>query len=300
MDWRQPLHRLGFGRSAQVVFLEDFFQLLEDGIAPGQALQWMSHADKGLTRRVAITLMQRLEQGQSIAEAMTSWFHPHCCATVAAAEQSAEFAATGLKLIQPLRDQHELLGEICLRLLPPTGYIGVILVLYAWLSQEFFPLLAHTRPQEQWPMASQFIYGLGHHCHDFGIWYLTGVAALLVGVWLWLALMTAEFGLALGWLLRFRPAHLRFYLQRIQQRLLQGYSLPVCLDVGLFPRQELERLRLLSMTSHFNQAICKLGRNAHLGARRSLKRRILPLQLLLFVIAGSLYAGVGVAIYSTV
>src|SRR5579883_2442501 len=63
-----------FGSKQQLAFLEDFYLLVNDGIPANRAIEMLSQVTTGLTREVALSISQKISEGQPLAEGMRDWF----------------------------------------------------------------------------------------------------------------------------------------------------------------------------------------------------------------------------------
>src|SRR5579871_2845342 len=68
------IRRWQFGNKMQLAFLEDLYALINDGIPANRAIEMMSQITHGLTQEVALSISQKIAEGQPLADGMKDWF----------------------------------------------------------------------------------------------------------------------------------------------------------------------------------------------------------------------------------
>ena len=75
--FQKMLHRIQqyrFSNKAQLAFLEDLYVLVNDGIPANRAVEMLGEVTTGLSREVALSIAQKISEGQPLAEGMRDWF----------------------------------------------------------------------------------------------------------------------------------------------------------------------------------------------------------------------------------
>src|ERR1700743_3610900 len=85
---------LRFGTKKQLAFLEDLYLLINDGIPANRAIEMMAQVSTGVSKDVAISLSQKIAEGQPLAEGMQEWFSMNVVEIVRVGESGGALAQT--------------------------------------------------------------------------------------------------------------------------------------------------------------------------------------------------------------
>ena len=162
-----------FTKKKQLAFLEDLYLLINDGIPANRAVDMMSKVSIGLTREVAISLSNKIAQGQPLAEGMKEWFSPNVVEIIRVGEAGGALAQTLKSAINMLSLQGAALSGFIGAIAYPMFIllIGCIVIIY--LNNSVFVQFRAIKPMEQWPDAGRQLVSL----------------ALLIENWWWAAIL---------------------------------------------------------------------------------------------------------------
>ena len=90
----QKLKRLQFGTKRQLAFLEDFYTLVNDGIPANRAIEMMAQVTGGINREVALSIAQKISEGQPLAEGMMECFSPNVVEIIRVGEEGGALVET--------------------------------------------------------------------------------------------------------------------------------------------------------------------------------------------------------------
>src|SRR5580658_4118482 len=83
-----------FGTKRQLGFLEELYLLRKDGIRANRAVEMMARVTQALTREVALSLTQKIAQGQPLADGMREWFSMNVVEIIRVGESGGALAQT--------------------------------------------------------------------------------------------------------------------------------------------------------------------------------------------------------------
>ncbi len=173
----QRLKRLEFGTKNQLAFLEDLYLLVNDGIPANRAIEMMAQATTGITRDVALSLSQKISEGQALAEGMRLWFNVNIVEIIRVGEEGGALVETLKSAIKTLTQQKGALGAVVSAVAYPLLVITMACAIIVYLNNSVFIQFRQIKPIEQWPDAGkQFIE-----------------AAVLIQDWWWVVLVAVVF-----------------------------------------------------------------------------------------------------------
>lgn len=285
---------LQFNVSRQLDFLDDIFLLIGDGIAPRDALRLSMNSGDPISKVTARNMLGKLREGLPISSGMYGIFRQDVASAIAAAEQNAEFAEAGKKVVAHLREQMKAGQDIVSKLLRPLAYLGFAVGLYAMFSLLIWPRFESLASTESWHVMARINYGIGLFFVNY--WYFI-IAGLVLGVlglryllvnWagsgrqrvdhLWplslyrelaaantlealgtLLVAGHDFRTALATVSKYASPYMKLYLGQVRRRMRDGRNIPRALDIGLFTQGDMSRLRMLAEFQGLRGAMVRMG-----------------------------------------
>lgn len=174
----QRVRHFQFGSNAQLAFLEDFYALVNDGIPANRAIEMMVEVTTGITREVALSIAQKISQGQPLAEGMREWFSANVVEIIRVGEAGGALNQTIRSAINTMSQRSgamsALFGAISYPLMVIIMACGVIV----YLDSSVFVQFRAIKPIEQWPPAGQDLVNLAQLIKSW--WWL--VIAIIIAV----------------------------------------------------------------------------------------------------------------------
>jgi toxin co-regulated pilus biosynthesis protein E len=299
--------RFKFGTKAQLAFLEDLYLLINDGIPANKAVEMMALVTTGISREVALSISEKIAQGQPLAEGMQDWFSMNAVEIIRVGESGGALAQTMKSAINMLSQQGiaigSFIGAIAYPLLVIT--IGCIVVIY--LNNSVFEQFRMIKPMEQWPEAGQRLVGLAINIQR---WWWVAILGVIIFIILfkrilnnltgpirdeldkyppfslYRRLIAARFLETLGLLVAngvvFKSAikvmqyqanpYLLYHLIRMESLLGTGkVNIADVLKTGLVEDNDLMRLRVMAEVKGFEHGLIRMGIRGTDEATRTLK-----------------------------
>lgn len=151
----QVIKRLRFGNKAQLEFLEDLFLLINDGIPANRAIEMMSQVTTGLKREVALSLSNKISQGQPLAEGMLEWFSVNVVEIVRVGESGGALPQTLKSAINMLSQQGVAMGSLVGAIAYPLFVLIIACFVIMYLNSSVFEQFRLIKPESEWPEAGQ-------------------------------------------------------------------------------------------------------------------------------------------------
>lgn len=166
--------RMQFGGKAQLAFLEDFYTLVNDGIPANRAIEMMAQVTTGISRDVAISIGQKISEGQPLAEGMRDWFAVNIVEIIRVGEEGGALVETVRSAINTLTQHSGALGALIGAITYPLMVITLACSIIVYLDGSVFAQFKDIKPIAQWPQAGRD---------------LVSYAAIIRGWW-WLVILT--------------------------------------------------------------------------------------------------------------
>jgi type II secretory pathway component PulF len=144
-----------FSNKQQLAFLEDLYLLINDGIPANRAIEMMSQVTTGVSKDVAISLSQKIAEGQPLADGMREWFSMNVVEIVRVGESGGALAQTMKSAINMLSQQGVAKGAFIAALLYPLMVISVACILILYLDSVVFAQFRMIKPESAWPPEGQ-------------------------------------------------------------------------------------------------------------------------------------------------
>jgi type II secretory pathway component PulF len=169
----QHLKRMQFGNKAQLAFLEDLYVLVNDGIPANRAIEMMAQVTTGLSRDVALSIGQKISEGQPLAEGMRDWFAVNIVEIIRVGEEGGALVETTKSAINTLTQHSGAWGALIKAISYPLMVICLACAIIVYLDNSVFQQFKDIKPIEQWPQAGRDLLTLGS----------------IIQVWWWLVIL---------------------------------------------------------------------------------------------------------------
>lgn len=211
-----------FGNKKQLGFLEDLYTLVNDGIPVNRAIDMMSQVTTGLSREVAISLSQKIGQGQPLADGMKEWFNMNVVEIVRVGEAGGALAQTMKSAINMLSQQGAAIGSFVSALAYPIVVITIACGVIIYLNTSVFSQFRLIKPESEWPEAGQRLVMIANIIQ--GYWWVV-IAAIALISFILARLMANYVGELRPQMDKIPP--FTFYRQLVAARLLETLGLLV-------------------------------------------------------------------------
>ncbi|HTM63882.1 MAG TPA: type II secretion system F family protein [Gammaproteobacteria bacterium] len=301
------VNRKRFNSKQQLAFLEDLYLLINDGIPANRAVEMMAQVTTGLTRDVAITLTDKISQGQPLAEGMKEWFAPNVIEIIRVGEAGGALAQTMKSAINALSQQGVAMGAFVGAIAYPLTVIIMGCAIIIYLNKSVFSQFKMIKPIEQWPEAGQQLVALASFIQSWWWTVIVGVIALVIILRRLMSnytgplrplldkyppfsfyrrMASARLLETLGLLVSngvvFKSAikvmqyqanpYMAWHLARMENLLGKGKSnIADVLDTGLVGTQDLMRLRVMAEVKGFEHGLVRMGIRGTEDATSTLK-----------------------------
>ncbi|HVE43760.1 MAG TPA: type II secretion system F family protein [Gammaproteobacteria bacterium] len=321
----QYLRRWQFGTKKQLAFLEDFFVLIQDGIPANRAIEMMSQVTKGLTFEVAVSISQKISQGQQLADGMQDWFSPNIVEIIRVGEAGGALTQSLQSAINMLAQKGVAISSFVGAVSYPLVVISIACVVILYLKSSVFTQFALIKPMDQWPAAGQRLVALANMIET---WWLAFIVTIILLVFVLRRVMLNYIGVFRPQLDRVPP--FSFYRRFVAARVLETLGLLVSngvvfrsaikvmqhqsnpyllshlfemerllstgktniadvLDTGLVGDQDLMRLRVMAEVKGFEHGLVRMG-------VRGTEQATATLQMISKIVGGILLAIGGVMV----
>lgn len=284
-----------FGTRAQLAFLEDLYTLINDGIPANRAIEMMSQVTTGLSREVAFSILQKIAQGQALAEGMREWFNLNVVEIIRVGEAGGALAQTLKSAINMLSQRGVAVGAFVGAMAYPLLVVAMASAVIVYLNKTVFVQFRVIKPFEQWPAAGQRLVEMATFIEHW--WWVVILVVIAIGILL-RQLMMNYVGELRPFLDRFPP--FSYYRRFAAARLLETLGLLVAngvvfksaikvmqyqanpymnyhllmmehllsmgktniadvLDTGLVDNEDLLRLRVMAEVKGFEHGLIRMG-----------------------------------------
>lgn len=174
----QGFRRFQFGTKKQLAFLEDFYLLINDGIPANRAIEMIAQSTTGMTREVALSISQKISEGQTLAEGMKDWFGINIVEIIRVGEEGGALVQTLASAIKTLGQQSGAIGAVISAVSYPILVIVIACSIIVYLSNTVFVQFAQIKPIDQWPEAGRDFLSTASIIEDW--WWLVLIAIVFV------------------------------------------------------------------------------------------------------------------------
>lgn len=166
----QRVKHFQFGNKAQLAFLEDLYVLVYDGIPPNRAIDMLAQVTTGITREVALSISQKISEGQPLAEGMREWFALNIIEIVRVGEEGGALAQTIKSGISSLTQRSGIIGAVLGAITYPIIVIVMACGIIVYLNNSVFIQFKAIKPIEQWPSAGRTLVDISNLIQSW--WWL--------------------------------------------------------------------------------------------------------------------------------
>lgn len=154
----QYFKHLQFGNKLQLAFLEDFYVLIRDGIPANRAVEMMAQVTTGITKEVALSIAQKISEGQPLAEGMRVWFSPNVVEIIRVGEEGGALNETVNSAIKAMSQRSGAMGAVIGAITYPIMVIMTSCLVMVYLNNGVFVQFRAIKPMDQWPASGiQFV-----------------------------------------------------------------------------------------------------------------------------------------------
>lgn len=171
--------QIQFGNKSQLAFLEDFYLLINDGIPANRAIDMMVQSTQGITRDVALSIAQKISEGQPLAEGMKDWFASNIVEIIRVGEEGGALNETLKSAINTMGQRSgnlsALIGAITYPLMVIIMACGVIV----YLDSSVFTQFQAIKPIDQWPDSGKQLVAVASFIKK-GWWLFIGIILIII------------------------------------------------------------------------------------------------------------------------
>ncbi|RDI46537.1 type II secretion system F family protein [Aquicella lusitana] len=311
--------RWQFGNKAQLAFLEDLYTLINDGIPANRAVDMMAQVTHGLRHEVAVSLSEKIAQGQPLADGMKEWFSMNVVEIIRVGEAGGALAQTIKSAINMLSQRGVAMGAFVGAVTYPLIVLFIACAVIVYLNESVFVQFRAIKPIEMWPESGRRLVTVANVIQSW--WWLVILAVVVVVVILrWLMInytgelrptldkippfsfykrfvssrMLETLGLLVANGVVFKSAikvmqyqanpYLNSHLVMIEHLLGMGKTnIGDVLDTGLIENQDLMRLRVMAEVKGFEHGLVRMG-------VRGTEQATATLKLISRIVGGALLA----------
>jgi len=211
-----------FGNKQQLAFLEDLYLLINDGIPANRAIEMMAQVSTGVNKDVALSLSQKIAEGQPLADGMREWFSINVVEIIRVGESGGALAQTMKSAINMLSQQGMAKGAFVAALLYPCMVISIACILIIYLDSVVFAQFRMIKPESAWPVEGRRLIAISHLIKYW--WWIIIIAIIVFAITL-SQLMTKYTGPFRDVLDKYPP--FSFYRRLVAARVLETLGLLV-------------------------------------------------------------------------
>ncbi|OLF56816.1 hypothetical protein BTN33_22785 [Aeromonas veronii] len=317
-----------FTKESQIEYLEDFKELLESGLEEQAIyLDFLLNGNRKV-KSLSQDMLNALRNGQKIDKGMEGWFSPIVTSSVGSGKRAGKII-TGLEIaIESLKDSSGMTSDIIKAVSYPLSIITVLISVAGSFEYEYLLDIQGRYPLHKWSTIPHLAWGISSFSHNWGVALYAAMFSLFAFFWWALpnlakrnelddvlvfkqyrylnaisimsstsSLMTAGLDLKSCMKIVSHGANkwLKEKLRAIDLKIASGKSnLGEIFDVGLIDKQEVSRLKSLSLAENKASVLMKSA----VRQRRKLKKQI---QRIAFIskVFSMLIAGMGIAIIAS-
>jgi type II secretory pathway component PulF len=211
-----------FGTKPQLAFLEDLYLLINDGIPANRAVEMMSQVTTGLTRDVAVSISDKIAQGQPLAEGMREWFSLNVVEIIRVGEAGGALAQTMKSSINMLSQRGVAIGSFVGAMAYPLLVIMIACIIIVYLKNSVFVQFQLIKPIAEWPASGRRLLDLANLIEH---WWWIVLLSIIILFFILRRLLTTYVGEFRPYLDKFPP--FSFYKKLASARLLETLGLLV-------------------------------------------------------------------------
>lgn len=309
---QKKLQQWLFSRSEQQAFLEDLCSLIEDGVPANQAVNTIFQIAKGSEKHVAQSILDKIAQGQPLADGLEGWFGQATIEIIRAGEEGGTLAENIKAASRALQQKTKAGTAFISSMTYPLMVIIIGLLVAIYIRQSVFTSFAAIKPIAQWPENGRWLINIADFVQH-GWWaLLLLLIAAIIGVKqslvhltgkirkyidtlplisLYREIIAARLMETLGLLLsngivlkraltimqQNASPYLTWHLLLMEFRLSGGSeNIADVLDTGLVSKSDILRLKVIAKGKGFEHALVRLGIHS---SERNVKRLALSAKI---------------------
>jgi type II secretory pathway component PulF len=218
----QRFKRWRFNNKAQLAFLEDLYLLINDGIPANRAIEMMSQVTTGLSRDVALSLADRIAQGQPLADGMQDWFAMNVIEIIRVGEAGGALGQTMRSAINTMAQRGTAISGFIGAVSYPLIVILMACAIISYLNTSVFTQFRAVKPIEEWPEAGRQLVAVANFIKNW--WWIVILTVIGTAI-VFRRLMTHYVGELRPWLDKVPP--FSFYKRFVSAQLLETLGLLV-------------------------------------------------------------------------
>jgi general secretion pathway protein F len=170
--------RFQFGTKAQLAFLEDFYLLINDGIPANRAIEMMAQVSQGVSREVALSIADKISQGQPLAEGMRVWFSPNAVEIIRVGEEGGALVQTVKSAVNTMSQKKGTVGALISAMAYPLMVITIACGIMVYLNNSVFIQFQAIKPMDQWPEAGRRFVAFSNVIQEW--WWLVIILVIML------------------------------------------------------------------------------------------------------------------------
>lgn len=207
-DFSLRIKRMQFGAKAQLAFIEDLYTLVSDGIPANRAVEMMTQVTTGITRDAALSIAQKIAEGQALADGMRDWFSPNIVEIIRVGEEGGALTETLRSAIATLTQKSGAIASLLQAVTYPILVIIMACVIIIYVNNQVFTQFKTIKPVTKWPQAGRDLINMANLIQSW--WWL--VLLIIVGV-----ILSFRYAMA-NYVGEFRPVLDRFFPFNLYRR----------------------------------------------------------------------------------
>lgn len=169
-----------FGAKAQLNFLEDLYALLNDGIPANRAVEMLAQVTTGINREVALSLAQKISEGQPLAEGMSEWFAANVVEIIRVGEEGGALLETVRSAINTLGQRSSSIGALIGAVAYPLLVIFMACAVIVYLNSTVFNEFRAMKPVSMWPDAGRQLVTIAEVITKWGWLFIVAIIAIIM------------------------------------------------------------------------------------------------------------------------
>lgn len=167
----QRIKKFRFSNKSQLAFLEDLYVLVNDGIPANRAVEMLGEVTTGLSRDVALSISQKISEGQPLAEGMRDWFATNVVEIIRVGEEGGALTETLRSAINTMGQRGSAVSGFISAVSYPMLVIIMACAIILYLNNSVFIQFRYIKPIEEWPPAGQQLVAVADIIQNW--WWLT-------------------------------------------------------------------------------------------------------------------------------
>jgi type II secretory pathway component PulF len=172
--------RWRFNNKAQLAFLEDLYLLINDGIPANRAIEMMAQVAAGLSREVALSLVEKIAQGQPLADGMRDWFAMNVVEIIRVGEAGGALGQTMKSAINTMAQRGTAISGFIGAIAYPLIVIIMACAIISYLNNSVFVQFRAIKPIESWPDAGRQLVAVADFIKNW--WWVVIVSIIATAI----------------------------------------------------------------------------------------------------------------------